>query len=241
MMDHRCVVANGKLVELCDGEVVLRNRSTCLHLVFVGHWTGGNIVITWKQQNGEGTLMFDCRHRAPTPKALTLLGEAVVHIQFEESDRHVDACSTDALRLAVQCLKTAEVEETPRIGAVASEELFHLLAQRLGVDRLISHVDLETLFKVDEISAFVSKGEGIACVAKQTSHKLPVVDEFAAHIVEKERSVELGKVVQMSCAGSVRWRSVAASFSTMMRYFQKTKDEFCWRPDVSNKTVIKAF
>ena len=240
-MQDRRIIVNGKLLDLFDGEVTLRNHSACLHLVFVGHWTGGNVVITWRQQNGEGTLMFDCRHRAPMPKALTLLGDAVVHIQFEENDRHVDACSTDALRLAVKCLKTVEMEETPRIGAVASEELFYLLAERLGVDRLISHVDVETLFKVDEISAFVSKSEGIACVAKQTSHKLPVVDEFAARIVEKQRSVGIGIVVQMSCAGSVRWRSVAASFSTMMRYFQKTKDDFCWRPDITNKTVIKAF
>jgi len=210
--------------------------------MFVGQWTGGNVVIIWKQDNGEGTLMFNCQHRAPTPKALMLMGEAVVHIRFEEHDRHVDACSTDALRLAIQCLKTVELEETPRIGAVASEQLFCLLAERLGVDRLLSHVDLETLFHVDEISAFVSKDEGIACVAKHTSHKnVATVDEFAEGVVSKEQTVRIASLVRMSCAGSVCWRSVAASFSTMMRYFQKTKDEFCWRPDTANKTVIKAF
>lgn len=240
-MDKRLIVANGKLVDLSEGEVVLVNHSSCLHLMFVGHWTGGNVSISWKQQNGEGTLMFDCQHRAPTPKVLTLMGEAVVHIQFEEHDRHVDCCSADALRFAIQCLKTVEMEETPRIGAVASEHLFQLLAERLGVDRLLSHVDMETLFHVDEISAFASKDEGIACVAKHTSHKHQPIDEFADSVVCEEVSVKIPSLVKMSCAGSVRWRSVAASFSTMMRYFQKTKDEFCWKPDRANKTVIKAF
>ncbi len=240
-MDKRFVVANGKLIEMCDDEVVLSSHSSCLHLMFVGHWSSGNVVTTWKQESGEGTLMFDCQHRSPTPKALTLMGEAVVRIQFEEHDRHVDCCSTDALRLAIRCLKTGEMEETPRIGAVASEALFHLLAERLGVDRLLSHIDMETLFNVDEISAFVSKDEGIACVAKHTSHKNQAFDEFAESVVSEERTVQIASLVRMSCAGSVRWRSVAASFSTMMRYFQKTKDEFCWRPDIANKTVIKAF
>jgi hypothetical protein len=44
---------------------------------------------------------------------------------------------------------------------------------------------------------------------------------------------------ELSSSDSFCWRSLAASFSTMMRYFQKAKSDFSWGTSAAGKTVIR--
>lgn len=238
------ILANGKPIEMYEAKLCLQNFGTSLQLIFVGEWGPGTVSISWDQDGVEGTLAFDAIDGQP-PRTLTLLGKARVSISFEAKDRQVDTCSTDALRVAVQCLQSGSGEESQRIGAVSSEILVSLLANRFGTARVFCKADLEALFRVEEISSFVSKSEGIACVAKHGGHSKQQPDIADNLVINPslclQKPIAIDSLVQLSCCGCVGWRSVAASFSTMMRYFQKTKEEFYWKADSCNKTIIQAF
>jgi hypothetical protein len=48
-------------------------------------------------------------------------------------------------------------------------------------------------------------------------------------------------VAKRSAFGEVSWKQCGASFSTIMRHFQKTPREFSWTCDEDNRTIIQAF
>lgn len=119
-----------------------------------------------------------------------------------------------------------------------------------------------------EISAFTAKDESAACVAKRgppittdgaTTQTLGAVgaasnsnraqplqlpsgwkDEANALLRNVVGGMlPLDAVVALGCAETFGWRQSAASFSTMMRYFQRARAHFCWSTNSDHKTILR--
>lgn len=55
-----------------------------------------------------------------------------------------------------------------------------------------------------------------------------------------QRNMCIDELVRLASCDGLLWRSSAASFSTMMRYFQKSKSDFSWTSNEESKTIIRA-
>jgi hypothetical protein len=155
-------------------------------------------------------------------------------LTFTETKRFVDSCLSTALRSAVKCLQLDD-QTQPRIGSLNSAELSKVVLQALGEDRAsFRFMDESWLRGFQEISAFTGKDSETACVARKSCHRwvggkprLPGCD------------VNFCDIICLSNSDALGWRRLAASFSTMMRYFQKLKAEFSWSSNDENKTIIR--
>lgn len=91
---------------------------------------------------------------------------------------------------------------------------------------------------------FVTKASG-AGVAKATAATMPPTQQRRHHFQHSSAAVvaplTFEALVSNANGGRLHWRQLAASFSTMMRYFQKARKSFCWVTDpVTSETHIEA-
>lgn len=158
-------------------------------------------------------------------------------LNFCCSTRKVDSCIGDALKSAIGVLELDEQMENPRIGAVRFGNLVTIVAGDVGYDRaLIRIFDDKWLCGTKEISAFNGKDDASSCVARRSAHKIEpklIVKNLPRADADFTLLVNLGDFE------AFHWRATAASFSTMMRYFQKSKLDFSWNSSSDNKTIIK--
>lgn len=84
-----------------------------------------------------------------------------------------------------------------------------------------------------DVNAFEGHNGETLCVAKKRSkprslQSCPVV----------EFPVGIDVIARRAASGETMWRQCAASFSTMMRHFQKSSSCFKWEPDAERRTII---
>lgn len=84
-----------------------------------------------------------------------------------------------------------------------------------------------------DVNAFEGHNGETLCVAKKRSkprslQSCPVVDF----------PVGIDVIARRAASGETMWRQCAASFSTMMRHFQKSSSCFKWEPDADRRTII---
>lgn len=103
----------------------------------------------------------------------------------------------------------------------------------------------EWLQTCPEISAFTAKGDSFACVARKSNcgHStlaFDLADEALPVLVARGGCLTIIDLVLLGSRETFQWRKTAASFSTMMRHFQKSKQEFCWTTNAERKTILRA-
>lgn len=91
----------------------------------------------------------------------------------------------------------------------------------------------EVISSMADVNAFDGQGGEKLCVAKKRS---------------KPRSLQICPTVEIAfgidaisrraAGGEAMWRQCAASFSTMMRHFQKSPSLFKWEADAERRTII---
>ena len=159
-----------------------------------------------------------------------------LQIHFHPRARSVDSCLCVALKGAIRCLQVDPLTN-PRIGSLNSADLCATVTELIGEDRAaLRFVGGSPWFSgFDEISSFSTSSEAeTACVAKKSCHRWaggkPVFTAGDVGFVE---------MVRLSNSDAMGWRRLAASFSTMMRYLQKLKADFCWSANSDNRTIIR--
>jgi len=201
------------------------------------------------------TVRFVPAQRVTDEVTCKALRVAVRHLTNE--DAATTACAASHVANPTQ-------QQPPRIGAVPVDELRAAVVRGIGDTRFAARFGdavgtgwrrwLETC---PEISAFTAKDDSSACVARRPSASAPPQDdtqqraqplqlpagwegEAAALLDSMRGSLSVAGIVSLGCAETFAWRRSAASFSTMMRYFQRARAHFCWSTNADHKTILQA-
>jgi hypothetical protein len=154
------------------------------------------------------------------------IGAGAVQIRFHTAARKVDTCLSVALKGAVRCLQVDDATK-PRVGALNVSDLCAAVTDIVGDDRAALRFDDRAawLSGLEEIAAFSPNDAETttACVAKKSCHRW--AGGRAARTVS---DLDFAAMVRIANSDAMGWRRLAASFSTMMRYLQKLKADFCW-------------
>lgn len=227
----------------------------CIEIRAVGKQFGDEIALHHIDLDEE-------QHSGP-PKAIVLAEATRAVLHYSPPTRRVDHCLEHALKSAVAFLKkgskadddddhnTADNNEqgdgnNSRVGAVPFEELAEAVGETIGTDRLVERLlfgNASWLKGVAEISAFnTASTSTTACVSKHPSAKEPQQQQLQVHDLwfNDAPPLNASELVDLCNADTFSWRTVAASFSTMMRYFQKSKTDFTWRVNDACKTILRA-
>lgn len=79
-------------------------------------------------------------------------------------------------------------------------------------------------------------GSGECCAARKQSQSLNPVGNLAAPTGAERLSIE--DIASKAASPEAVWKQSAASFSTMMRYFQRRKTEFEWGSDADEQRTL---
>jgi hypothetical protein len=160
-----------------------------------------------------------------SPTTLEVCGPFVMEFVIER--RGLDSITAVAASDALHYLQHDD-QDKPRIGAVKAEEMLSFLSVHFDsfrLDRLME--DLTKILRLKEISSFSAKDAGTSCVVRKTGCRAGT-----DHVTGNEHCDAFS-------AESFEWRVVAASFSTMMRHFQKSKSDFSWSTEEDSRTIIR--
>lgn len=92
----------------------------------------------------------------------------------------------------------------------------------------------EMIASLNEINSFEGAGGEKLCVAKKRAKPRTL----AAQCPRLERGAGIDTIARRASNGEALWRQCAASFSTMMRHFQKSPSAFRWASDSEKRTII---
>ena len=221
------LIVNGEFV-CCEAAVFESGKGNGGHVVVLPVRFGAKVVF----ETGGNCMEFDAPFEAP----ISLEWESWFEISYVEKRRTVDTCLSDALECAVKVLQRDEAY-VPKIGAIKFEDISAILAKHIGEDRAKARFsDDSWISGFAEISSFTSKDCELSCVVRKGANKCPhAVSETDNH----DALFAVGLLHHEGEADSSMGRKIAASFSTMMRYFQKAKSDFSWASCTDSKTVIR--
>jgi hypothetical protein len=92
---------------------------------------------------------------------------------------------------------------------------------------------LEVITSMTDVNAFEGHHGEKLCVAKKRSKPRSLQ---MCPIVENAFGIDF--IARRASSGEAMWRQCAASFSTMMRHFQKSPSCFKWEADSERRTII---
>lgn len=92
----------------------------------------------------------------------------------------------------------------------------------------------EMIASLAEVNSFEGAGGEKLCVAKKRAKPRTLL----AQCPRLERGAGIDTIARRASNGEALWRQCAASFSTMMRHFQKSPSVFCWASDADKRTII---
>jgi len=90
----------------------------------------------------------------------------------------------------------------------------------------------EMICSMRDVNAFEARGEQL-CVAKKRSK--PRSMQQCPKVAEAS---DIEVIARRASGGEAMWRQCAASFSTLMRHFQKAPSQFRWETDGEKRTII---
>lgn len=91
----------------------------------------------------------------------------------------------------------------------------------------------ELISALGNVNSFESAGGEKFCVAKKKSK--PRSLQSCPRV---ESAIGIECIAKQAASGEAMWRQCAASFSTMMRQFQKAPSSFRWEADAQRRTII---
>ncbi len=92
----------------------------------------------------------------------------------------------------------------------------------------------ETLLKCNDLVNLFEAASMICCVARKKAKP-----KYHRRLPKIRRPMGIAEIVARSAHCEPTWKQCGATFSTMMRYFQKVPEKFEWRTDEERRTTIK--
>lgn len=234
---------NGEMVSWAT-HLRISADSKALHIVLFPGSSTSDGILEFRTDSGEDaelTIGFDS-----CVQAITLRACGLVEVYFTPRYRQHSSFMSKSLHLALKHLGRQGKEESalrPRIGAIGQDELTQLIAKEIGLQRS-SCLGSCWLSGATEISIFPSKAEDERfCVARKGPSGIQNIWREEKSLSREDclprRNLCISDLVKLASCDGLLWRRSAASFSTMMRYFQKSKSDFCWASNEDSKTIIR--
>lgn len=258
---------NGDVVfwatRLVIGHSDKRGIATSFHLVLFPTTDGARGIVEFRVTEQDVPLF--CELGPDSPIQTFCFHCLAVEMCFTPHFRQNPSCLCKSLHIALKHLKhwngnddEANSANQPRIGALDSEQLTQIIVEEIGVERSSIYLQgTNWLAQASEISLFPVKvaedASMCCCVARKSlrdigekkgknssfSGKEGLIVTTPRLASEPQRGFNTEDLVKEANCDGICWRKAAASFSTMMRYFQKSKSDFCWISDDDSKTIIR--
>jgi hypothetical protein len=92
----------------------------------------------------------------------------------------------------------------------------------------------ETLLKCNDLVNLFETASMVCCVARKKAKP-----KYHRRLPKIRVAMTIREIAARSAHCEPTWKQCGATFSTMMRYFQKVPDKFEWRTDDERRTTIK--
>jgi len=147
-----------------------------------------------------------------------------IELRFSPPNRKHSAEESHFLQGAVSTLRGTE--SGPKLGAVCASDLIG------GKPSPISHEAPAILHSCQDIRSFKGPASE-CCVARKAGRARP-----SRRCPPVRGMFRVDAIFKRCSNGDPAWRQSAATFSTMMRFFQKARPQFCWATGTLNQTTI---
>lgn len=92
----------------------------------------------------------------------------------------------------------------------------------------------EHLLATDHSVNVFAGGDGMCCVARRKAKP-----KYHRRCPKLKQRADIRTILTRTVRGEATWKQCGATFSTMMRYFQKSPTAFVWHTDDAKRTVIQ--
>jgi len=231
-MSVHCVLVDGALLQIQVGTTWIVKRRACdCHVVNLGPaffmearcGSSGNHSVGLCF-GGTAILNFTALPKTPEYEVFTLLFAPIgptlnlTERVFASEVRHVLKATADH-----QHQSSDYIEGAAPVNAIASK----------CSARRPTHTS-EMITSLSDVNSFEGACGEKLCVAKKRSKPR----SLHARCPRVEQPAGIDTIARRAANGEALWRQCAASFSTMMRHFQKSPSTFKWESDAEKRTII---
>jgi len=211
------ILINGELFTLCGSfSVSVAVESNCpIHVVSFG------AVRTVAVRNAQGFLLSSSKLSDGESTCLDEHNGGVMEITSEPSTSFQNRTETAFVSAIVTALFAPKDSGTT---------LPKLLGE-LGASRIPPHA--LQLICANEMLNLFEAGGSVCCTSRKKARA-----RFHRRCPKLNKFCDMEQISSRSAIGEPMWRQCGASFSTMMRQFQKAPSMFKWKSDEEKRTII---